>query len=146
MSNKTVSIRVQYVNPPAAGKKQWTIKDDTGMTFGYYGDKFSFQQGQEVTIEYSTREYKGKEYYSVEAIVGSSPAPEQKAAAQRSTEPQKALPDRSWAPFVSNTVAHAIAAGLIKKPADIMGYALEAKQTFDALDAGTAGKFDDIPQ
>ena len=43
--------------------------------------------------------------------------------------------DRFYMPFVSNTVAHAIAAGLIKNPADLNLWARAAHDVAVALDA-----------
>lgn len=51
-------------------------------------------------------------------LIGSAPAGSE--AAQPST-------DRWFMPFVSNTVAHAIAAGLIKQPSDIAVWAMWAR-------------------
>ena len=38
-----------------------------------------------------------------------------------------------WLPFASNTVAHAINAGIIKEPADVKAWAAAAKQAFQEL-------------
>ncbi len=42
--------------------------------------------------------------------------------------------DRFWLPFVSNTVAHAIAAGLVKEPFALKAWAAAAKQAAMELD------------
>ena len=51
------------------------------------------------------------------------------------TVPNKVNGDRFYMPFVSNTVAHAILAGLIKTPADLNQWAKAAHDTAIALDA-----------
>ena len=52
------------------------------------------------------------------------------------TEPAPARNgDRWWLPFVSNQVAHAIAAGKITDPADMGKWAKAAKETIQAIDA-----------
>lgn len=39
----------------------------------------------------------------------------------------------AWLPFASNTVAHAISAGIIKSPGDVSAWAKAAKDAFEAL-------------
>lgn len=47
---------------------------------------------------------------------------------------QSSSPDRWWAPFCSNTVAHAIAAGIIKEPSQIGAWVRAAKAAVEAAD------------
>ena len=42
--------------------------------------------------------------------------------------------DRWWAPFTSNCVAHAIAAGVIKEPSQLQAWAKAAKNAIEAAD------------
>ena len=62
-------------------------------------------------------------------IVGGAPAP------QSSYAPAQNGKDRWWLPFVSNQVAHAIAAGLIKQATDIRAFAITAKVAIIQADA-----------
>ena len=49
--------------------------------------------------------------------------------------------DRFWAPFVSNTVAHCIQAGLIKTVSDLRNWAAAAYETAQRLDKGDSTPF-----
>jgi hypothetical protein len=53
----------------------------------------------------------------------------------RATVTPGASGDRFYLPFVSNTVAHCIAAGLIKNPSDVSPWAKAAYDAAQALDA-----------
>jgi len=69
-----------------------------------------------------------------------APAPPQPANSptgveNRATVTPGASGDRFYLPFVSNTVAHCIAAGLIKTPSDVSPWAKAAYDAAQALDA-----------
>ena len=55
-----------------------------------------------------------------------------------------ATDDRWWVPFVSNQVAHAIAAGLIKNPGDMAGWAKQAHKAITKANEGFKSADDDI--
>lgn len=118
-----------FVNPPKAGKKQGTIKTSDGKMIGFFPDKFVFVAGHRYDCTVSEREYQGKTFYSVESQKDITPSGGNGAA------PGGGGGDRFYMPFVSNVVAHAIAAGRIEGPADIQAWAQAAKAAAVALDA-----------
>ena len=63
----------------------------------------------------------------------SSPAPQAPVASPGATS--RVNGDRFYLPFVSNTCAHAIAAGVIKTPSDLNQWARAAHDVAVALDA-----------
>ena len=65
---------------------------------------------------------------------------EQKAATS-ATIVSQGVSDRFWAPFVSNTVAHAIQGGLIKTVSDLRQWAAAAYETAQRLDKGDSTPF-----
>lgn len=68
MSQETITVA--YVNPPAEGKKQATIKTSAGAIYGIAPDKTSyFQVGQTYTVEIAAREFQGRTYKTIKSIV-----------------------------------------------------------------------------
>ena len=122
-----------FVNPPKEGGKRATIKTDSGKLIGYFPDKFTFVPGHRYDCSVSEREYQGRTYLNIESQKDITPAGGNGAGGG----------DRFWLPFVSNTVAHAIAAGKIEGPADIQAWAAAAKAAALALDAKPDAEFDD---
>lgn len=60
------TITVQYVNPPAPGKKRGTIKTTAGETFGVWPDMIgSFQVGNSYDIEIEGKPFNGTTLYNV---------------------------------------------------------------------------------
>jgi hypothetical protein len=132
------TINIKYVDPPKAGKKMGTVKTDDDKILGFFPDKISPQPGPaEVTVE--SREWKGTTLYSItayKALPASKPDGAGAPAASSGAAPW-------WMPFVSNTVAHAIAAGAITSNEQIDDWAKAAKAAALALAADNNKKPDD---
>ena len=117
------TISIKYVNPPKEGKRYGTVKTDDNKLYGYDPAKVVPRVGQaEVTI--TSREYNGTTYHSI--------ADYKPVSAAVAGKPEiGATP--WWMPFVSNTVAHAIAAGAITSNEQIDDWAKAAKAAALAL-------------
>ena len=64
----TLTGQVEFVNPPAEGKKTGSIKLHDGRIIGVFPDKLSlFTQGRTYEIEYSEREWQGKTYMTAKS-------------------------------------------------------------------------------
>lgn len=123
-------VTVAFVNPPKQpGGKYGAIKDSTGGYHGYDINKFTFEKGKSYDLE-----LKMNGQYS--NIVGMNSAPQQSSGAA----PSGPTGDRWYMPFVSNTVAHALTAGLIKEPADVTRWANAAKDAAELLESGGWGE------
>jgi hypothetical protein len=119
-------VTVAYVNPPKQpGGKFGSIKDSNGAYHGYDISKFTFVKGQTYDLE-----LKMNGQYS--NVVGMNSAPQQPG-------PSGPTGDRWYMPFVSNTVAHALTAGLIRDPADVTKWANAAKDAAELLEGGWGG-------
>lgn len=71
----TATITAKYINPPRNGnpRASWSIKDERGDYWGFYPDKVGKpEQGQQITVEWKEREYGGKTYKDITAILGQS--------------------------------------------------------------------------
>jgi hypothetical protein len=103
-----------------AGGKDYFAKPNIGLAVG-----------MTIDAETEASEYNGKTNTWIKkykAVNGSAaPHPAQPPAAQSTNT------DRWYMPFVSNTVAHAINAGIIKEPTDIKIWAAAAKQAAQEL-------------
>lgn len=102
-----------------AGGKEYFAKKDSGITAG-------------MTIEAETEdsEYNGKNYCWIKKwkqMASAAPA----ASTGGSTSGQTS--GNVWLPFASNTVAHAINAGLIQTPEQVKLWAAAAKQAYMEL-------------
>lgn len=115
----TATVMTKYVNPPAEGKKQGTIKDAAGKMWGFFPDKVSFSPGLSYDIEYTEREFNGKTFSTIT-----------KATAKANGANGNGHSDAMWQVpnFVSNVVGQAITAGLIKDPHDVKLWAAAAFQ------------------
>lgn len=84
------TVQVRYVNRPKPGKKMGSIKTADDVYFSVHPSKLGyFQPGGTYDIEYSSREYNGTVFYTVENIAnsdGAVPAPAPRAQ-QRSASP-----------------------------------------------------------
>lgn len=120
-------LTVDRVKPTAkslvltCGGKEYFAKKETGITAG-------------MTIDAETKasDYNGKTYVWVDkfkAVQNAAPqgAPAVTGASSVGTSPVGAAP---WLPFASNTVAHAIAAGIITAPTMIEAWTRAAKEAF----------------
>ena len=97
--------------------------------------------GRTIEFEVTTSEFNGKSFYwldkerLVDGVPGAATAPARAAAAKTSV----AAPENmAFMPFVSNTVAHAIASGYCKTPEQIYSWAYKAFNVAKALVSGTA--------
>ena len=112
-----------------AGGKDYLAKPAMGLAPG-------------MTIEAELKEsfFNGKTNIWIEKYkaVNGSAAPQAGASPERSQGPlvdreRPAVAAPPWLPFASNTVAHAINAGIIKEPADVKQWAAAAKQAYMEL-------------
>ena len=116
-----MQLSVSAVKPLAkslaitAGGKEYLAKKDSGIT-----------SGMTIEAEVEDSDYNGKSYHWIKKYktVNGSAAPSAAPAAGNGT---------AWLPFASNTVAHAINAGLIKDPSEVKQWAAAAKQAFEEL-------------
>lgn len=116
-----MQITVERIKPTAkslvltAGGKEYFAKKESGITAG-------------MTIDAETKDsdYNGKTYTWVEKW---KPV----AAPQTSGNASGQVSGTAWLPFASNTVAHAINAGLITTPEQVKVWAASAKQAFEEL-------------
>ncbi len=131
-----MQVTVKYVNPPKAGKTLWTIKTQDDNLIFFDSKKFHFDQGGSYDITTMDQEWQGKKYSHVESVGAAKMTGD--SVRGNSTASSG---DRWYMPFVSNTVAHAIAAGYIKEPIDIGAWAEGAKMAATVLDTMT----DDSP-
>jgi hypothetical protein len=120
-----MQLTIESVGPSKSGKalrvkaggSWYGAKKDSGLT-----------AGMTIDAEVSNGEYGAwiDKYKAVSNGNGSSGV----TAPQTTTNGSG---DRWYMPFVSNTVAHAINAGIIKEPADIKAWAAAAKQAAQDL-------------
>ncbi len=126
-----MQVIAKYVNAPKNNSKYGSIKGADGKYYGFEWDKFKFEVGQTYDVETRDRDVDGKVYTSITAV---------KKAANGSA----ANGDRWWMPFVSNTVAHALAAGKIEGPDDIKLWAAAAREAALDIEKPTRAA-DDFP-
>ena len=120
-------LRIDEVLPSKSGKA-WRVKSG-GEWYNAFGDSgIEAHAGKLIDAEITTHSTYGKGI-SKYKVIGAIP-PAQLPQAQGPTRPASAdyMPHLS---FCSNTVAHAIAAGLIKEPSDIKVWFLAAKHAVD---------------
>lgn len=84
--------------------------------------------GKTIEAEVQHDETYGDQIGAWKIIEGSTPPAQQKNGNGASANGAPA-----WLPFASNTVAHAINAGLITDPAQVSKWAQSAKEAFEAL-------------
>jgi hypothetical protein len=116
---------VQSCDKSKSGKS-WRVKIDGK----YYGAKFDSHLetaiGKAVDFNYKTTDFgEWIESWAYTQAPASAPA---------NTAVKPSNGDRWWLPFVSNQVAHAIAAGRIQTPADMNAWAKAAKECVLATD------------
>lgn len=141
------TVTLKFVNLAAAGKKFGSVVDTNGVRYPVgrgLVDKFTAGRTYEVTLE--DQNWAGKPVTLITALDSVRTAPQTaQALAERQTganSPQGAstgqtsgaYADRWWLPFVSNQVAHAIAAGKIQNPNDMNTWAKAAKECIQATD------------
>ena len=126
-----MQVTAKYVNAPKNNSKYGSIKGADGKYYGFTWAQFQFEVGQTYDVETQDKEVNGKTYTTITAVkklVGNGSG---------------ATGDRWWMPFVSNTVAHAIAANMINEPTQIKLWAAAAKQA--ALEIEKPAPRDDMP-
>ncbi len=128
-------LQIESVKLSKSGKSYWVVSS-TGE--GYSSKALGIEQTAGKTIDAVTNVFKignddvnGIQSFTVVAgpVPSASPAPApitMRGAAIPLPLGPSAVADRYWLPFVSNQVAHAIAAGLIKDPSDMHGWAKAA--------------------
>lgn len=105
-----------------AGGKEYFAKKDSGIT-----------AGMTIDAETEDSEYNGKSYCWIKkwkAMASTPPAQAKDAPAGGTTGPAIG---NAWLPFASNTVAHAINAGLIQNPDQVKVWAAAAKAAYAEL-------------
>jgi hypothetical protein len=107
-----------------AGGKNYLAKPGMGLA-----------PGMTIDAEVKDSFFNGKTNTWIEAYkaVNGSAAPQAGQGAGHSPAATPAGAAPVWLPFASNTVAHAINAGIIKEPADVKQWAAAAKQAFMEL-------------
>ncbi len=143
-------MQVKFVNQPKPGKKLGNVKTADNRTFFFDPAEFAFTVGASYEIETKPLPF-GNDMLIITKVLPNaapqgpslSPSPSPAAAAPKYAEPNAA----PWfMPFVSNTVAHAIAAGHIQTPAGIREWALGAKNAALSTIASTPPTTDeDVP-
>lgn len=100
----------------------------------WYGAKKDSGIAAGMTIEAEVEDGQfGKWINAYKKVGNGSAAPQAGPGAGHSTAANPAGAAPVWLPFASNTVAHAINAGIIKEPADVKAWAAAAKQAFQEL-------------
>jgi hypothetical protein len=118
-----------HVESIEKGPKSYKLKANGSTYFAGFKVKGIEQTtGKAIEAVITKNEYQGRTYNWIDGFTveeGSTAVPT--ASVSRST-------DRWYMPYVSNVCAHAIAAGLIKEPADLQRWALGAKAAAEVLD------------
>lgn len=123
-----LQITPRFINPPKAGKKLSNIKTADNQTFFFDPAKFSFNAGVPYNVETKTHTWGT----TIEGIVEQSyAAPQAQAASPHVGGNGSAGAAPVWLPFASNTVAHAIAAGIITAPNMIGPWVIAARTAFE---------------
>lgn len=99
-----------------AGGKDYLAKVDSGL-----------QAGMVIDAETETSDYNGKSYTWITKY---------KAVGKANGE-SHASGGMPWLPMASNTVAHAINAGLIKEPSDVKIWLMAVKEAVEGAQADT---------
>lgn len=117
-------LNIEKVKPTAkslvltAGGKEYFAKKETGIT-----------AGMTIDAEVEDSDYNGKTYSWVKKFKSTNAAPQAPTASPHvgGNGSAGAAP---WLPFASNTVAHAIQAGIITAPNHIEAWTRAAKEAF----------------
>lgn len=92
----------------------------------YMCNKLEIEQHIGKEIEYETGAYKDFKTIERFTVTTSGPAPQ--------IQGNGGSVDRYWMPFLSNTIAHGITAGLIKNPSEISAWAKAVKDAASDID------------
>ena len=124
---KFMQITVKFVNPANEGKKYGSVVSDTDKKYMVKASQVGrFIKGSTYEIELHPEEWGDTTVHVVDSIQAVQNAPQ---------SIRKPNGDRWYMPFVSNTVAHAIAAGCIKDFGELNQWAKAAHDAAIALDA-----------
>jgi hypothetical protein len=120
-------IRIDAVKKSASGKA-WQIRSGNEWYTAYLDSGINEHVGKTLEVEIKTFGKDGKaiDKYKVVGDVASTPR-------QPALDSNRGAP--WWSNFVSNQVAHAISAGLIKGPEEIKVWTLAAKQAVESADS-----------
>lgn len=70
----TETVKVAFVNQPAAGRKTGSIKSEAGNYYNVEPHALAlFEKGGTYEIQYTTRDWQGKTYRDFKAMAGASP-------------------------------------------------------------------------
>ena len=116
------TITIKFVNAPKAGKTFGSVKTSSDEMYGYNPAKVSLRQGATYDVDYSTREYEGKTYKTVEK------ATEKAGGASNSAGHS----DRQI--FITGIVGRSMGSGKFTAT-DIKMLTLAAAEAWDALQA-----------
>ena len=132
------TIRVDAVTPTASGKA-WRVRSGSRWFNAFKDSGIENHIGKTIDAEISTHEKYGdgiEKYKVVDTPTGPQGTPTNASGAVSGVRP--ALDSNRGAPwympFLSNTVAHAITAGLIKGPTEIKVWVLAAKEAAESVD------------
>ena len=107
---------IESANRAKSGKSTMVMINGTK----YLCNKLAIESHIGKEVEYETGAYKDFKTIESFTVTTSGPAP--------SSSGNGGTVERHWLPFVSNTVADAIAAGIIKSPEQIKDWAKAAKE------------------
>lgn len=91
------------------------------------------QPGMTIEAETKVSDYNGKSNVWIEKWKAVSSTPAAQSPSNGSAPHTPTTSATAWLPFASNTVAHAISAGLIQEPGQVSMWAKAAKEAFEAL-------------
>lgn len=119
-------IRIDEITESKTGKS-WRIKSGN-QWYGANKDEFGLQcKGQTYDAQVTTGDF--GPWITLAKPAKQAPSPSREA-------PRADSGDMRYLPFASNTVAHAISAGLIKEPTQIKAWFIAAKQAVEGADSG----------
>lgn len=112
------TISAKFVNPPKVEGRSHSVKDATGAYWDFWPNKVKIEAGKTYDVEYTTREYNGKTYKSIQKATEQKPRPAVPNGTPTPFDDRGGVP-----PHVSNWVAHAITAGLVRSPDQMCDWA-----------------------
>ena len=128
-------VTPKFVNLPKEGKKFGNIKGQDDSVFWFKRDAFQFNKGQTYDIRTESQKWGDNQVQVITEVVladkSNAAHQPQPPSSPSATGAGGAAP--VWANFVSNQVAHAIAAGRIDDPEQIKVWAAAAKTAFMEL-------------
>lgn len=141
------TITPRYVDAPKPGKKNWSVKDESGVLFSV-PQRFAsqFRVGSPVTVDYSVSHHNGKDFNMVEGATGTPqqtpapppyvpPAPPPQPAPVQHTNGHAAanVHDKDRAMFIMGAVGRAMGSGSFSVN-DVKILALAADDAWNELE------------